>query len=334
MKTWTLPRRSAFTLVETMSAVAVFSLVTGAFLSLFSTSLTLTMKNVSLNDSNSELQNCFNQMANRLEGAALLVDVADYTPASQTFAAVADGTWGNAVRFMVPVPAATTYVLPDDNSGYTMDNPAPSTRLSFLQSGSKVVKVNFNGTLYSLANVPAAARLYPAFPTTTENVSTGSSPGDKPGLGIASVSVTTGGVALSAATITLTNAMTTARNHSVSDCTRAYFIMEAALAFVPEVPGGPRRLLYFPDTSRPGTAVELSRSLDAANQVPPPPYVGPAVAGNFCRPSGVNGVRVMLPIRSRDYSNALLRRGNGTTAAADTNLWIRLDPQFRLRTNL
>ena len=55
-----------------MLAVAAFSIVSGIFLAVFSTSLTLGLKNVSLNDSNAEMQTGFGQLINKLEGTSML----------------------------------------------------------------------------------------------------------------------------------------------------------------------------------------------------------------------------------------------------------------------
>lgn len=324
--------QGGFTLVEMIVATCVCLVAGGLCLSMFRLSLTLTAKNISLNDSNAALQTSFSQVLATME-SSILVDCANFDPASQTFTPLAAGTWGNTVRFMRLLPV-TVYVLPDDGSSYTMDNPPASTRLSYLKKGSSAVNVTYNAALYPFTNPPASARFYPSFPATSELVSNplSKSPGTKPGLGIASVSNATVSNGLGKATINLTNALVGDR--TVSDCTHGYILVEAALTVIPETTNGPKRLLYFDDTTLPANYVVVCPSLDATDQSPPDAApAGTTYPGCFRCPVGVGILQTVLPIRSRDYSNAITLSLNGG-AQAETNTWVRLSPQFRQRGTL
>ena len=322
--------RAAFTLVELMVAVSLFAVASGIFFAVFSLSLTLGLKNVSLNDSGTSLQNSYARCLTTLEGAVSLVDCANFDPTTQTFTAVADGTWGNAVRYTATLPLVG-YILPDDGSGYNVNNPPAALRTGWLQTGAATVSLSFNPALYPSTGltIPSSARLLPAFPATSETVSGGASPGVKPGLGIAAVTFPAAG----RATVSLDNALGV---KAVTDCTRAYVILEGALAVVPEIPGaagGPRRLLRFDDATPPGQFPVVCRSLDGARQVPPDGSVPGGTLGCFRHPAGSGAIQAMLPILSRDYSSVVRGAGRGG-AVAGTNVWIRLTPQFRFRQTL
>jgi len=123
----------AFTLIEVVIALAVFAVGSTVFYQSLRANLTLMAKNISVNEGNANLQWSFYRLLSSLEPSAFFVDCANYNPSTQTFTAVASGTWGNSVRFMRLLPI-TCYVLPADGSGYTVNNPPPSTRYVDLPS--------------------------------------------------------------------------------------------------------------------------------------------------------------------------------------------------------
>ena len=133
--------------------------------------------------------------------------------------------------------------------------------------------------------------------------------------------------------MTLTNPMTsTVAGRRVSDCTRGYILVEGALVVLPDYSNGPKQLLYFSDTNQPTKYAVVSVNVDGASQAPPDTPTT-AVAGNFCHNPGDTAVETILPIRQREYSNALIGAGRGG-AQADTNAWIRLTTKFRNRQSL
>ena len=76
----------------------------------------------------------------------------------------------------------TCYVNPDNGSGYTVSNPPPPTTTTYLQSTDQFVFFEYNTALYNASCIPASARVVPTYPEVSGTVSTGSSPGVKPGL--------------------------------------------------------------------------------------------------------------------------------------------------------
>jgi prepilin-type N-terminal cleavage/methylation domain-containing protein len=316
----------AFTLIESIFAMAILSVGSVILYNTFRTSLVLTAKNISLNQGNTGLQWSYYRLLSTLESAAFFVDCANYDPSTQTFTGVSSGTWGNSVRFMRLLPI-TCYVKPDDNSGYTVSNPPPSTRSVYLNSSDQFVFVTYNASLYNPSVIPSSARFYPTFPSVSQTVTGGTSPGVKPGLAFDVIDYTSTpgliGMHFPAAL----------GSNTFQDCNRAYFIVESAFAVTTSAVDGHKELLYFPDTSQTGSPITISQKLDGANQTkandPTIPTGG--TSGTFCMVSGVNAVQTLLPIRSLEYFNVMGRNGG---SAARNNTWINVNSKFYLRQNL
>jgi hypothetical protein len=101
-----LPRRllRAYTLVETMISLALLGVGSIMLYETYETSMFMVDKNVSMNESNTNLQWAYYKMLTALEGSASFVDCANFNSTTQTFTPVAAGTWGNAVRFETICP--------------------------------------------------------------------------------------------------------------------------------------------------------------------------------------------------------------------------------------
>ncbi len=316
----------AFTLIESIIAIAILSVGSVILYTTFRTSLVLTAKNISLNEGNTSLQWSYYRLLSTLESAAFLVDCANYDPNAQTFTAVASGTWGNSVRFMRLLPI-TCYVNPDDNSGYTVSNPPPSTRSVYLNSSDQFVFLSYNASIYDASVIPSSARLYPTFPSVSQTVVGGTSPGVKPGLAFDVMDNTS-----TRGTIGLHFPAALGSN-TFQDCNRAYFIVEAAFAVTTSAVDGHKELLYFPDTSQTGSPITISQKLDGANQTQAndPTIPSGGTSGTFCMVSGVDAVQTLLPIRSLEYFNVMGRNGGSVSR---NNTWINVNSKFYLRQNL
>ena len=324
---WHTRKRAAcaFTLIEVVIALAVFAVGSTVFYQSLRANITLQAKNISLNEGNTNLQWSFYRLLSSLEPSAFFVDCANYNPSTQTFTAVASGTWGNSVRFMRLLPI-TCYVLPADGSGYTVNNPPPSTRYVDLPATAQSVSLNYNASLYSASVVPASARLYPAFPSISQTVTGGFSPGLKPGLGLSSINTGTSGLIVAQLPAPL-------GANTFLDCNRAYFIVEAAFAVTTNSVDGHKDLLYFADTSQPSNPVTICSKLDGGNQTQPndPTIPTGGTSGTFCMPAGSNAVQTLLPIRSLEYLNVMTRNGG---SAARNNSWLNVNSKFRSRQSL
>ncbi len=308
-----------------MISLVILAIGSAAFYQGYLTSVILTAKNISLNEGNTNFQWSYYRLLSMLESSGFFVDCANYNPSTGTFTAVPSGTWGNSVRFMRVLPI-TCYVLPDDGSGYTVTNPPPPTRSVYLKSTDQFVFLNYNASLYSPSVIPTSARFYPAYPSVSQTVSSGSSPGVKPGLNFDVIDTSVSGtIGLHLPTALGTNVFL--------DCNRAYFIVEGAFAVTTSATDGHKNLLYFPDTSQTGSPISVSYKLDGANQTQPndPTIPSGGTSGTFCMPAGSNAVQTLLPIRSLEYFNVMTRTG-GAPSRNDT--WLNLNTKFRLRESL
>ena len=315
----------AFTLVEMMISLALLGVGSAALYQSYRASIVLTAKNISLNEGNTNLQWSYYRLLSSLESSGFFVDCANYSPSAGTFTAVGSGTWGNSVRFMRVLPI-TCYVLPDDGSGYTVTNPPPPTRSVYLQSTDQFVFVNYNPSLYSPSVITTSARLYPAFPSISQTVTGGASPGVKPGLNFDVIDTSVSG-------LIGIHLPTTLGSNVFLDCNRAYFLVESAFAVTTSATDGHKELLYFPDTSQTGNPIYISHKLDGANQTQPndPTIPTGGTSGTFCLPAGSNAVQTLLPIRSLEYLNVMTRTGG---AVSRNNSWLNINTKFRLRESL
>jgi hypothetical protein len=312
-------------LIEAMMAVATFSIGSGIIYHSFSASLFLTAKNAALNGGNTSLQHGYYRLLTTLESAAMLVDCANFNSSTGTFTAVSSGTWGNSVRFMRLMPIAC-YIIPNDGSGYTVSNPPPPTRNVSLSSTDQFVFVNYNPALYSPSGITTSARFYPAFPSITQTVSGGKSPGVKPGLTFDVIDTSVSGlIGMHLPTQLGTN--------TFPDCSRGYFLIESAFAVTTDPNDGHKNLLYFSNTSQTSNPLIICRNLDGANQTQANDASIPngGTSGTFCMIAGTDAVQTLLPIRSREYVNVMNRRG---TAATHNNTWINVNAKFRQRIDL
>jgi prepilin-type N-terminal cleavage/methylation domain-containing protein len=314
-----------FTLVEVMISLVVFAAGSAAIYETYLTSIYSVAENVSLNESNTNLQWAYYRMLSTLESAATFVDCATYDPTAQTFTAVTSGTWGNAVRFMQRCPI-TCYVEPDDGSGYSISNPPPPSTTTYLQSTDTAVTLSYNSSLYSASCIPSSARLLPTYPEVSGTVSSGSSPGEKPGLAISSINTATAG------TITV-HFSTALGSNNFLYCNRAYFIVESAFAVTTSATDGHKTLLYFPDTTQPSVFVTICQKMDGGNQTQPGDSTIPAggTSGTFCIPTGAAYVQVLFPVRALEYLNVMSREGG---SAARNNTWINVNCKFHKRSLL
>jgi prepilin-type N-terminal cleavage/methylation domain-containing protein len=316
---------SAFTLVESMIALAVFGVGSAMLYESFRTNMFMMSKNVSMNEADTNLQYGYNRMLTTLESAAMFVDCATYSSTSQTFTAVSPGTWGNAVRFMTLLPI-TCYVKPDDSSGYTISNPPPPTTTNYLQSSDQFVFFSYNPALYNANCVTTDARVYPTYPAVSGTVTGGSSPGVKPGLAFTVTSndgAGTLGIYIPG----------TLGSSTFLYCNRAFFIVESAFAVTTSAVDGHKSLLYFPDTLQPSNYVTICQKMDGSNQTQPGDSSIPSggTSGTFCIPSGSTTVQVLFPIRSLEYYNVMSRDGG---SSARNNTWINVNCKFRQRMSL
>lgn len=316
-------KAGAFTLVETMMAIALFSIGSLIVYETLRSTIFLSAKNVAFNISNTSLQQAYLRLLTTLESAPLFVDCANYNSTTQTFTAVSTGTWGNSVRFMQTLPIAG-YVLPDNGSGYTVTNPPPPTHLVYLNSSDQLISLSYNTSLYSTSGITTSARLYPAYPSVSQTVSGGSSPGLKPGLTIDSVDTSVSG------TIKV-HLPTPLGSNVFLDCNRAYLMVEAAFAVI-QAADGHKELLYFADTSQPNSSVNICRELDGANQTQPNDTTIPSggTPGTFCMVATLDAVQTLLPIRTREFSNVINRQGG---SPAHNDQWINLNTKFHQRQN-
>jgi prepilin-type N-terminal cleavage/methylation domain-containing protein len=322
-----VPRKAlrAFTLVESMIAMLVLGVGTAMLYESFRSSLFLVDKNIAMNEADSNLQWGYYRMLTTLEAAGEFVDCATYNPATQTFTAVSSGTWGNAVRFMQLCPI-TCYVEPDDGSGYSVSNPPLPTTTTYLQSTDQSVLFSYNTALYNASCIPTDARLFPTYPELSGTVSTGSSPGVKPGLNFDGITTTVPG------TITL-HFPTPLGSNTFLYCNRAYFMVEGAFAVTTSSADGHKTLLYFPDTNQPSNSVVICQKMDGNNQTQPGDSSIPTggTSGTFCIPSGSTSVQVLFPVRSLEFLNVMSRDGG---SAARNNTWINVNCKFRQRETL
>lgn len=322
----------AFTLIEAMMAVAILAVGSGMLYETARASLFLTAKNSSLNVGNAGLQQSFYKLMSTLEASPVFVDCATYDPVAQTFTAVSNGTWANSVRFMTLIPISF-YVEPDDGSGYTPTNPPPPTRQVYLKSTDQFVFLYYNSSVDPMVSVPSNARIYPAFPYVSETVSTGPSPGVKPGLGF-QVSDTTSGASSSppVAGFYMNN---TLGSNVFLDCNRAYLIYESAFAVVPGDVTGSRNLIYISNTGTPSSSVIICRDLDSTAQTQANDSTIPTggTTGTFCMVSGSNSVQVLLPVRARQFTNVLANTGGSSAggSSAKNNAWINVNSKFHQR---
>jgi prepilin-type N-terminal cleavage/methylation domain-containing protein len=314
----------AFTLVESMIALMVLGAGSLMLYESFRTNMFMVDKNVSMNESNTNLQWGYSQMLGTLESAAMFVDCANYDPVAQTFTAVGSGTWGNTVRFMQMCPI-TCYVKPDDGSGYSISNPPPPSTTTYLQSTDQTVTFSYNTALYNPSCIPASARVFPTYPELSGTVSTGSSPGVKPGLSFSTITASAGTITLKFPTALGSNAFVY--------CNRAYFMVEGAFAVTTSAVDGHKTLLYFPDTTHPSSSVTICQKMDGSNQTQPgdPSIPSGGTSGTFCIPSGSDSVQVLFPIRSLEFLNVMSRDGG---SSARNNTWINVNCKFRQRETL
>jgi len=314
-----------FTLVETIISLAVLAAGSGALYETYLTSMYMVAKNVSLNESNTNLQWAYYRMLSTLESAATFVDCATYDPTAQSFTAVTSGTWGNAVRFMQLCPISC-YVEPDDGSGYSVSNPPPPSTATYLQSSDMSVTLSYNSSLYSATCIPSSARFLPTYPEVSGTVSGGSSPGVKPGLAFSSINTATAG----AITVNLSAAL---GSNTFLYCNRAYFIVESAFAVTTSATDGHKTLLYFPDTTHPSVFITICRKMDGNNQTQPGDSSIPSggTSGTFCIPAGASYVQVLFPVRSLEFLNVMSRDGG---ASARNNTWINVNCKFYQRSTL
>jgi len=308
-----------------MIALMILGAGTGMLYETFRSNMLLVDKNIALNASNTNLQWSYYRMLSTLESAATFVDCATYDPVAQSFTAVTPGTWGNAVRFMRLCPI-TGYVEADGTSGYSVSNPPPPTDVVYLNSTDQYVSFTYNTSLYRANSIPSSARVYPTYPEVSGTVSTGSSPGVKPGLNFDSIDTSVSGVIK----IHLPTALGT---NAFLACNRAYFMVEAAFAVTTDATDGHKILWYIPDTSSPATAMIICQKLDGDNQTQPGDTSIPSggTANTFCIPSGSGSVQVLLPIRSQEFLNVMSRAGG---AAARNNTWVNVNCKFHQRENL
>ncbi len=315
----------AFTLIETMIALVILGAGSAMLYETLRTNMFLVDKNIAMNEANTNLQWGYYRMLSTLEGAATFVDCATYDPGAQTFTAVSPGTWGNAVRFMQLCPI-TCYVNPDNGSGYTVSNPPPPTTVTYLQSTDQYVFFTYNASLYNASCIPTSARVYPTYPEISGSVSTGSSPGVKPGLNFDVIDTSVSGlIGIHLPTPLGSNAFLSSN--------RAYFMVEGAFAVTTSALDGHKTLLYFPDTSQPSNSVTICQKLDGGNQTQPGDSTIPSggTSGTFCIPSGSDSVQVLFPVRSLELLNVMSRDGG---SAARNNTWINVNCKFRQRATL
>jgi prepilin-type N-terminal cleavage/methylation domain-containing protein len=316
---------SAFTLVEVLIGLVIMSAGSAMLYETFRTNMFMVDKNVSMNESNTNLQWGYYRMLSTLEAAATFVDCATYDPVAQTFTAVSPGTWGNAVRFMQLCPI-TSYVEPDDGSGYSVTNPPPPANVTYLQSTDQTVSLSYNTALYNASCIPSDARLLPTYPQVSGTVTTGNSQGVKPGLSFDSINTTVPGA------ITL-HFPAPLGSSTFLYCNRAYFMVEGAFAVTTSAVDGHKSLLYFPDTTQPSNSVTICQKMDGSNQFQPGDSSIPAggTSGTFCIPSGSTSVQVLFPLRSLEYLNVMSRDGGSATR---NNTWINVNCKFRERETL
>jgi hypothetical protein len=217
------------------------------------------------------------------------------------------------------------YVLPDDGSGYTMTNPPPATRNVYLSASQQNVYLTYNSSVYSGAVIPSSARLYPAFPSVSQTVIGGTSPGLKPGLGFDVLTNSPGLIGLHLPAALGSNVF--------QDCNRAYFMVESAFAVTQTAADGHKDLLYFPDTSQTSNPIVVCRNLDGANQTKAndPSIPNGGTPGTFSLVATRDAVQTLLPIRSAGAVNVMTRRGG---SAARNNTWINVNTKFRQREDL
>jgi prepilin-type N-terminal cleavage/methylation domain-containing protein len=320
------PRRRpsrAFTLMETMVAVAILAVGSLVMYDMGRATLFLTAKNSSLNVGNADLRHAYYRLLSTLEAAPIIVDCANFDPVAKTFTAVASGTWGNSVRFMIPLPVSC-YILPVDGSGYTPTNPPPPTRSVSYPVGQTSVSIWYSSSIYPTPVISASARFYPEYPHVSETLSTGTSPGVKPGLGMSAWSIPSANHIAANFNNTLTATST------FLDCNRAYILVEGAFAVVPNTGIGTNKLLYFADTSQTSSPLVLCQDLDTGAQTQANDTTIPSggTTGTFCVITGVNGVQTLLPIRAPQFTNIISKVGG---SAANNNTWLNVNAKFRER---
>lgn len=326
---------AGYTLLEILIAVSIFGVAAQIAYEVMVSNTVLAAKNTGLNKSNAELQSAYYKLLSGLEDSAAFVDCANYDATSGNFTAVAQDSWGNSVRFLRLVPL-TGYVLPADGSGYTVSNPPPVTRQVYYAGGSTTVTISYNPALYSGANLPTGIRLYATFPSVSETVSGGKSPGVKPGLGVSSIS------ASGTQKLVLTMNSTLPAN-TILDCNRVYLVVESAFAVTTDASDGHKTLLYIANTSSTAAPVVISTNLDAGNHdLPDPnPSMTPAMAvdstipnngtsGTFSMNTAIDTLKVLLPIRDQQFNKTISRFGSGATNTG----FISITPKFRERQQL
>ncbi len=318
-------RRRAFTLLESIIALAVLSAGSFVLYDTYRTIMVLTDKNVSLNETNTNLQWGYYRMLTQLESAGLFVTCANFNSTALTFTPVAAGTWGNAIEFMQVLPF-TGYIEPDDGSGYSVSNPPPPTRSVYLQPSDQFVFLSYNPALYNASVIPSDAVLYPTYPHISQSVTSGTTTATAPGISFNVINTTVSG-------LVGLHMPTALGSNTFLDCNRAYFMVEAAFVVSTSAADGHKTLSYIPDTNYPASSVIICQKLDGNNQTQPGDSSIPSggTSGTFCMPAGGNSVQVLLPIRSLEFLNVMSRAGG---SASRNNTWVNVNCKFRERATL
>ncbi len=325
---------AGFSLAEMLVACGIFTVTALGMWECIRVVFLLSAKNTGINVSHSALQYSVDTLANQIRGSLQVVDVANFNGTTFTdineAAATGASASGNAVRFVRLLPV-TLFVLPDDGSGFTetnAQNPQSLTYPDCLTAGNKTVKVTFNATAATLASSEfladlGGARFFPRFPYLTETITTGSSPGTLPGLGMASYTVT----GTNTATLQLTSGLP-ASTTPVPSCNQAYLVVVSAAAVLNRGTSY-AELVYYPDATNLARSHSLSTALNvSATGSGPAAFALPKTAGALSDASARGSLQINLPVYAPNLANVMAR--DGSTAAL-INISLNLPVEARRR---
>ena len=281
--------RRGFTLAETMISAVLVVVVGGVALNLLIGGFIQFARNVALNQSAQQSRSTLNTIVRRLEAA---IDTPQLVTLTNGALVASTGTYAPGVRFHRIIGGA--YKITDPVS---VTQGTGSTALSYTSATTTTLTLTFNGAWPAPSPGDRVLFLNPS--DIRETVSSGSSPGEKPGRKISAVGSVSG---TNPKTVTVT--LQSAPGKQILCGNPCYILREAALVAVDV--DGRRQLRYYDFTGNLNSFVVVAWDLD------PLPRERDA-SGTIIQPFGlttVNGHAQVLcdvPVRINEYQATLSR---------------------------
>jgi hypothetical protein len=278
-----------FTLAETMISAVLVAVVGGVAVNLLIGGFVQFARNVALNQSAQQSRSTLNTIVRRLEAA---IDSPQLVTLSSGALVQSSGAYAPGVRFHRIIGGAYKIIDP-----VSVTLGTGSTALSYTSANTTTLTLTFNGAWPTPSVGDRVLFLNPS--DIRETVSTGTSPGEKPGRKISAVG-SVSGTNPKSVTVTLQSAP----GKQILCGNPCHIIREAALVAVDV--NGRRQLRYYDSTADLNSFVVVARDLD------PLPRERDA-SGTIIQPFGlatVNGrVQVLcdVPVRINDYQATLSR---------------------------